>query len=287
MKHKITVVVLSLLLPLLTGSSYAASLYYSSFNIAGPVPAPGGRLFKIDSATGNDALLLSLGATDFNDLAGSPIADTIYAMDISHGGGCLDTVNVVSLLVQLVGCTGIGIQEIGYDSNHNILYGTNIASLYSINQTSGAATLIGSFGGPNNMEALTYDGGTNTLYGVDDTTHSLYTINTSTGAATLVGITSASTVLNVYDIWVDPATGQMFGVGLSAAGTTPTFFSLNKATGAASIVKAGTIDVGIGLAAPLVLSTSAPVPTLSERAILLLIALFLGFGALQLRRRAG
>lgn len=263
MKLQTRLIGLILFLFVCIGNAAATTLYYSAWT------GSGSTIYRIDGGTGSDLLLITAPTVNFNDLAASPIIDTIYAIDINASTGCLHTINVTTHADQLVGCAGIGIRQIGYDGTHGVLYGTNNSSLYSIDVSTGAATLIGSFGGPTNMKALTYDGGTNLLYGVDDSTLSLYTINVGTGAATLVGTTGPLTP-NIYDVYVDPGTGQMFGIGSS--GSSPSFFSINKTTGVASLVKSGIADYGLGLAAPLFVG-SMSIPTLSEWGMILLSGL--------------
>lgn len=64
--------------------------------------------------------------------------------------------------------------------------------LYSVDLTTGTATVIGSTGAGNLMEGLALSPG-GTLYGTD-AAGNLYTVNTSTGAATLVGSTGAGDI---------------------------------------------------------------------------------------------
>lgn len=114
--------------------------------------------------------------------ASRAIAGPVLWIDDSSGE--IAKVDVATGNVTLIGNAGVVLTDIAFDPSGN-LYGMDFTSLYSINQTTGAATLIGadSISGGN---ALTFasDG---TLYGAGNASTSLYTINPSTGASTAVG----------------------------------------------------------------------------------------------------
>ena len=229
-------------LALASGAPNAATLYYASGT---------GQLYQIDSATGNAAPAGFYDGMNFSDLASSPVPNQVYAIDATSSTGCLRLVSAAGQASRLMGCAGIDIKGIGYDANHNILYGTDDSSLYTVDQLTGAATRVGSFGGQTTMQALAYDAGMDTLYAADVDTGALYTIDTSTGAATQVGPTGSTHLIN--DIYIDPTTGQMFGIGGELTGQTPlpTFYAIDKATGAVTVVRSGLPSPGSGVAAPL------------------------------------
>src|SRR5215207_3467663 len=64
--------------------------------------------------------------------------------------------------------------------------GENADSLYQIDLETGATTLIGPVGF-DDVEAVSFQPGTNTLFGVDDATDQLITIDIATGTGTAVG----------------------------------------------------------------------------------------------------
>jgi hypothetical protein len=247
-----------------------ATLYYSSLN------GTDTEIYRLDSVTGADALLTTVTGVQYFGLATSSAPKTIYAIDTTASTGCLYTFNVSTFANQLVGCAGVDIREIAYNLNNNILYGTNYSSLYTINTSTGAATIVGSFAGPTAIWAMGYDQGTNTLYGVDSLSSLLYTISTTTGAAALVGATGQS---RITDNYVDPSTGTMFAIGNDPNN----FYSINNATGAAAVVNTVTGIVAMGLAAPpppLILA----VPTMNEWGIIMFFFLA-GTGSAYMIRR--
>jgi hypothetical protein len=103
--------------------------------------------------------------------------------------------------------TGTGIEGRGmaFDNNHGILYaagpGDETQSLYTVDTTTGTATLIGSTGINSYFVGLEYNEANDTLYMLADPDNSdsgfsnLYSLNTTTGDATLIG----STGVNLLD----------------------------------------------------------------------------------------
>ena len=75
-----------------------------------------------------------------------------------------------------------------YDPNGDVLYmvdGRESNSLFAVNRSTGAATLVGSHG-ISDMFGLSYDSTNDVLYG-NTGPGVIYTLNVATGAATLVG----------------------------------------------------------------------------------------------------
>jgi hypothetical protein len=103
------------------------------------------------------------------------------------------------------------------------------SNLYSLNTTTGVATLIGSTGQPR-MVGLVVDEDS-TIYTVSEETNSgLWTLNPTTGAATLVGRLGFN--LQEGDMTIDPVSGQMYvsdGIG-------DDLYTVDKTTGAATFV---------------------------------------------------
>jgi glucose/arabinose dehydrogenase len=83
--------------------------------------------------------------------------------------------------------------------------------LVTIDPATGAGTAIGALG-LDNVNGLTYDPVTETLFGIQGVAgvgiDQLVTINTTTGAATVIGATGFSAVLGLA---FDPATGTLYG----------------------------------------------------------------------------
>lgn len=130
---------------------------------------------------------------------------------------------------------------LAYDTGNSTMYmvdgygndtTTVNSSLYTLNLTTGAATLIGSIGMPH-VTGLTYDSANDTLYASTTDSKSLLKLNAATGAATQIGsglgdinVVTYDSSNNVLYGWagtqiysVDPATGAttlLSGSGLSS-----------------------------------------------------------------------
>ena len=74
--------------------------------------------------------------------------------------------------------------DIAFDPSGN-LWGISFSSIYTIDKTTGAATLVGNHG-ISSGNALAFSA-TGTLYAAGATTTNLYTVNTGSGAGSLVG----------------------------------------------------------------------------------------------------
>lgn len=112
--------------------------------------------------------------------------------------------------------------------------GAPTANLFTVNQSNGALTSVGPMSA--NIGDLTSNG--STVWGVDLTSNSLYTVNTATGAATSpVAITGA--VGTITSIAFDTATNTMYGNTTASFGGGDFLYSINVATGAATLIGNG------------------------------------------------
>jgi hypothetical protein len=159
------------------------------------------------------------GGTNWFGLAANPAADLFYAADDDSSPASLVSVTPSGTITQ-IGDMGVVMDDLAYDSNHGILYGVSSSALYTINTSTGAATLVGSLGFTNGDLGLGYDGLNDTLYlNIGGTTHSLYTVNTATGSATLVGNNGSTVIIDgLADLNVTPAVPEPAGAALLAAG---------------------------------------------------------------------
>jgi hypothetical protein len=105
----------------------------------------------------------------------------------------------------------------------------DISNLYSLNTTTGVATLIGSTG-QTRMIGLVVDTDS-TIYAISEESNSrLWKLDPTTGAATLIGSTGFN--LQEGDMTIDPVTGQMY----VADGIGDQLYTINKTTGATTLV---------------------------------------------------
>ncbi len=222
---------LAIVMMLFLSPGFAITLYYVE---------SGSNVYSVDSFTGADTLLFTIPGVDLYGSAQGAVIDSFYAADIAAQQ--LVLVNPIILSSLVVGPFGADIRELAYDVNGDILYGTNYSSLYTIDFTTGAASLVGSFGGPTAMWAMGYDPTTDTLYGVDATTDQLYSINSSTGVASEIGATGISRAADLYVLPI----GYPFGVG---NGADQFLYTVDLTTGAFTPVGPGLTGWAMGLSA--------------------------------------
>ena len=189
---------------------------------------------------------LTLGLA-FSLAAAAPglAAEVLYGADGAGGNPSnLYILNpATGAIASTIGPIGFAVTGLAIHPTTGVLYGSTSRmsaasphSLITINKTTGAGTLVGSYivGSLETMADLTFtsDG---TLYGwLEPASDDLYTINTATGAATLVGNAGIST----------------FGSGLAASssdvlfyagfGDSGAFDTISRATGLPTTV--GTLD---------------------------------------------
>lgn len=152
------------------------------------------------------------------------------------GGGRIYTIDVTSSTVTLIGNTGLNqLGGLAFDNN-GVLYGADEgsggpSSLYTINTTNAAATLIGGLSGVFGVDALAFDS-SNTLYGGAWTgVGTLITIDTSDASIDSMLTMSGSGNSFVAGLAFDAA-GVLFGSRGNAFGHTEDLITINTTTGA-------------------------------------------------------
>lgn len=250
-----------------TGSSFATI----TVTPAGcGVACPGGVLFGVNS--GDDGLSVINPSTGVSTLVGrlhpdvevfttpvamdvDPTSDVIYAWNNSSPAGvllsldrCTGRATQINAEPQGVLDNGIQALAIASDGATYIMRG----SLFSVNKATGAATLVGSLGGPEVFGA-DFEPSTGTLYALSSgisSTPTLYTVNVTTGAAT--GVATLSQNLGVTGAIVFTPSGGLIGSAFGGqAGNV--LFDIDKATGAVSNVRSvtgtGGVPQGMGFGA--------------------------------------
>lgn len=109
--------------------------------------------------------------------------------------------------------------------------GAPTSDLYSLNQTTGAATLIGAIG--KNVGDLTNVGGG--LVGIDLSSNSLWTISTSNGAASN-NVAITGTTGQITSIAWNPLTNVLYGDTTNAFSGSDILYSINVTTGVATSI---------------------------------------------------
>jgi len=200
------------------------------------------HLYQIDLATG---AVIDLGRISFGDAEGLAFAGgSLYAI----GGTVSEFWDITTPPGFKVGDTGSRDRlDAGLDYDpvsgkmYNIQGDSSGSTLYVIDLTTGAATLVGTGGAFVDGLAISTNG---TAYAIAGAfTDSLYEVNLSTGALSLIGSLGVS-LNSQFGLSFDPATGTLYG--LASSGDIYTF---DTATGAATYV-ASTIQDCEGLAIP-------------------------------------
>ncbi len=180
-----------------TGASFTGIDFMNGDLYATDVYPPEWRLGKIDMSTGAVTIVSTQGgSSDWHGLAADDANDIFYAIDIDDGNK-LKTLDLSGNVTTIGTGTGIDGRGMAFDPITGTLYATGsdgywVQSLYAIDTTTGAASLIGSTGITSFRIGLAFDPVAGVLFantgssGLSDDCK-LFTINTSTGAASLVG----------------------------------------------------------------------------------------------------
>lgn len=198
------------------------------------------NLYRINPGTSTASLIGSTGQTRMIGLVVNT-DNTIYAVS-EESNSRLWTLNASTGAATLVGSLGFNLQEgdMTIDPISGKMYVADGAgdTLYTIDKTTGAATLVGSFGTVGrDVSGLQFIG--STLYGLalrDSSEDALVTVDPTTAAATLIGTTGTNFGV-IAAMGRDPATGITYIGGPNTSfGNDNKLYSLNLATGAATLV---------------------------------------------------
>ncbi|MBU2877876.1 PEP-CTERM sorting domain-containing protein [Aliiglaciecola lipolytica] len=122
-----------------------------------------------------------------------------------------------------------------YDFSSDTVYmvgGRNNNNLYTVNQTSGAATLIGSHG-ISDLFAIAFDTTTNTLFGTQFSNGSgLFSLNTSNGSATTI---NAAMGIGIGGLTYNHVTDDLVGMNDGAGD----IYSIDRTNGSQSLIHNG------------------------------------------------
>jgi DNA-binding beta-propeller fold protein YncE len=167
----------------LVGLDILAGKLYATDVVAGA----GFSFGTIDIATGAFTIINDQdGSANWHGLAASAAQNLLYTIDLNDSSK-LKSVTPSGVVTAIGAGTGIFGVGMAFDDNHSLLYAVDGSSLYTVDTTTGTATLVGALGIGDGRFGLAYDPTTDTLYGNGGDTETLYTIDVTTGAATAVG----------------------------------------------------------------------------------------------------
>jgi len=180
--------------------------------------------------------------------AGCFVKDTWYAVEYFDGTSTYpdDIIWTIDDNGTMTEVGNFGLSEtlngLAYDDTTGILYGCNGTNLYIINQSTGAATLLGAMGNSGGvMVGIACDSYGN-MYGEDLGDDNLYSINTSTYVATVIG--SLGIDLNyAQDMAYDKDNDTCYITGYKgSANGGGALYSVNTSTGLATFI--GNFSIG-------------------------------------------
>lgn len=167
------------------------------------------------------------GSSNWHGLAADQSAGLLYAIDMDDGD-ILKSMTPGGVVTSIGTGTGLNNRAMAYDDANDILYATHYDGsagneyLYTVDTTTGSASLIGYMGLTTYYIGLAYDEITGTLYANDGSGGNLYTVDVSDGSTTLVGSNGAQTIDGLA--WTgggqppavpEPATLLLLGSGLA------------------------------------------------------------------------
>jgi hypothetical protein len=209
------------------------------------VDASTDSLYTVDSSSGAATLVGPLGFS-FNSIAGlafDPNSRTLYYSGLTGVG--LHRLDLGTGKGTKIGNLAQNMPSLAYDADGDVLYGISGAtdSLYVVDPSNAALTLIGPLGVNIARNGAAYDAKDGCLYMINDSNGNLYCVNPDTGQATLIGPVGGD--LNINGLAVD-SSGRLYG----ASGSTDSLYELSKETGTATLIGplGVNVDVGVGLA---------------------------------------
>jgi len=209
----------------------------------------GANLYLIDKTTGVATLIGPHGPVEFaiggiafdssGKLYGISLTATaqLYEIDTSTGSATA------------IGPLGIGFLFEGglaFDSGGRLIgvdQGTaGDAKTFEINTATGAATIIGPTPGEDrDVNGLTREG--NVIYGIDRPSNTLGRLDATTGSYSAIGPTG-TTIGDSGGLAIDPGDGKLYATFAADGG----FYTLDKSTGAATLIAINNVDYGLAFA---------------------------------------
>jgi hypothetical protein len=174
-------------LEFLGGTLYATGVYAGASNYS---------FGTIDPSTGVFTAIVTQDDSSWRGLAANTSAGVLYTVADVPYPYTLKSITPAGAITN-IGLTGsVEGGGLAYDDAHHILYATGSHYLYTINTSTGAATLVGDMGFTPDPAGLAYDAALDVLYLNDGDTNSLYRVDPGTGAATPVGANGVNATIH-------------------------------------------------------------------------------------------
>ncbi len=209
---------------------------YNAYVGTGPGPA-GPTTFNL-STPGTLNSLANQSTLDF--VNGGTWANGIWYGEVSNSITLLSdlvTLDPVTGARTLIGSLGVAVNDISYNPVNNTMYAVIGSSLYTVDMTTGLATLVGGSTAGIDYYNIAIDAA-GQAYGIDGAGATLGTIDLTTGAYTVIGSLGYTTYY-AQGMEFDRTTGDLY---ISAYGSDGFLAMANKATGAA--IKIGDFQGG-------------------------------------------
>ena len=199
----------------ITGLSFLNGTLFAT-DIFGGVPS-GFNIGTLGSIDGAFAFINDQdGSSNWFGLATDETNNLLYTIDFNDDG-ILKSMTAGGTVTSIGTGTGIIGQGMAFDDANGILYATDsIGDLYTVDTTTGEATLIGPTGISGSI-GLAYDENTNTLFANDG--NALFTLDTVTGASFTVGLNFVDGIDGLA--WIDPTCIKPGGPGFVAVWDSP------------------------------------------------------------------
>jgi uncharacterized repeat protein (TIGR01451 family) len=188
------------------------------------------NIYTVDPLTGitTHAGVVSAGGT-VGGLAYDCVTGTMYMTSTSED--ILYRLDLNTFTATQVGpyIANVVMHGLEFNSSNNTLYGGSDGNLYTIDTSTGAATIIGNAGFTSFFN-LGWHAGRGVMYGTSSSTDSLYAIDLNTGAGTLIGPLNGPT--NPHGLTYVPHLNALYLV----CSQTDTLYTVDVDTGAATVV---------------------------------------------------
>jgi len=184
----------------------------------------------INLVNGNFTKVSSFGKALINDIAYCPTNGMVYGISNSTALVTFNETN--GTMTKIANLSTNTIQSLAFRPSDGVLFGASQSALYTVNPTTGKATLVGNYGSPANLNSkgqnirFAQDG--NLYLSNTSTNTDIYRINTVNGAATWMGEATGYPYL-----MLENASSNMYSVFInlgSATNQTPKLVYFNLAS---------------------------------------------------------